>query len=296
MATVYISPTGSNSNSGTYASPWLTLAYAYTNTTTSDTIYFMNGTHTWLSATMTSRTFQGESPTLTIVSAGSYTGNIRWLLTNLTINDMTFTYNGITGTTNCIFGGSVVGGVSTYTLNRCILHDLVTWEDAARIDLGSGAVFGSAYSSNSTDAVTLNSCLVYDIRRTSTCTNGYIFVGTTSGAQAGSVTCFNTTFAFTATGTSALTRFIYSYNSAAIPTVTLTNCILRNGGGGTMTFYLNSYGAAPTYTVTYCDNYLMSGVPAGTGNITTDPLFIDPNNGNFKLRPLSPALETGTLI
>jgi hypothetical protein len=41
------------------------------------------------------------------------------------------------------------------------------------------------------------------------------------------------------------------------------------------------------------DWYGFSSVPSLTGNITSDPLFVDPANNNFYLRPSSPMIDGG---
>ena len=69
---------------------------------------------------------------------------------------------------------------------------------------------------------------------------------------------------------------------------TLTNCILWGGSYPEMD---NSDSSAPI--VTFSDikgDYLYPG----TGNINEDPLFLDPDNGNFHLLPDSPCIDTGT--
>lgn len=50
-------------------------------------------------------------------------------------------------------------------------------------------------------------------------------------------------------------------------------------------------------TVSYSD--IEGGVPdafAGNGNISADPLFVDPSKGNYQLSPGSPAIDTGTAV
>ncbi|MCK4338551.1 MAG: right-handed parallel beta-helix repeat-containing protein [Candidatus Cloacimonetes bacterium] len=66
---------------------------------------------------------------------------------------------------------------------------------------------------------------------------------------------------------------------------TITNCILWNNSP--TEFYL-IYGSS--VTVTYSD--IMGGW-TGEGNINADPLFVDPDNGDFHLTEDSPCIDTG---
>ena len=65
-------------------------------------------------------------------------------------------------------------------------------------------------------------------------------------------------------------------------TATVANCVLRGNspaeisGGGTV--------------VTYCN---VQGGFAGQGNIDADPLFVDPDNYDFRIEPGSPCIDAG---
>lgn len=68
--------------------------------------------------------------------------------------------------------------------------------------------------------------------------------------------------------------------SSSAGTTTVTNCILWNNDGGSIG------GISPT--VTYSD--IEGGFP-GTGNIDAEPLFADPDNGDYQLSPGSPCID-----
>ena len=64
----------------------------------------------------------------------------------------------------------------------------------------------------------------------------------------------------------------------------VTNCILWGNTGGE----IRNHPGSPI--VTYCD--VQGGYP-GTGNIDADPMFVDPDNGDFRLQAGSPCIDAG---
>ncbi len=71
------------------------------------------------------------------------------------------------------------------------------------------------------------------------------------------------------------------FNRDSSPTV--TNCVLWGDSPGEI-------GGSGTPTVTYSN--VQGGFP-GTGNIDADPLFVDPDNGDYRLQAGSPCIDAG---
>ena len=303
MADYYIATTGNDSTgTGTLASPWLTLAHAYASSASGDTINVAAGTYTWLTATMTSRTIQGAGAATTIFDAGGASAAQFWYLNGITCNDLTFRNNGVTVTgtnapsaeakNNQIFRG-YNGYTSTITFNRCIFHDIVV--GGPQTDYGSGLFALGGYEGGSISATNLNlsTCLFYNISKLAALSYGAIMNSRneTPATGAGTVSVTSCTFALGATGSSALTAFATT-QSGEVTALTLTNTIIYNSSGVPL-----SWGGTPIPTLSHCDAYQMTGtITDSGGNITGDPLFIDAAGFNFKLRPGSPCIATGTLV
>ena len=75
-----------------------------------------------------------------------------------------------------------------------------------------------------------------------------------------------------------------SFRQCCPSDLTMTNCILRDGGDEIS----NSDGS--TVTITYTN---VQGKWPGTGNIDADPLFVDSGNGDFRRQTSSPAIDAG---
>ncbi len=84
-------------------------------------------------------------------------------------------------------------------------------------------------------------------------------------------------------GNSANTEGGAMYNFEVSPTV--TNCILWQNSPDQIAH------SSGTPSVTFSD---IQGGYYGTGNINTDPLFVNPGSGNFHLQPTSPCIDSGS--
>ncbi|UCD76890.1 MAG: right-handed parallel beta-helix repeat-containing protein [Phycisphaerales bacterium] len=114
----------------------------------------------------------------------------------------------------------------------------------------------------------ITNCLIMDNQSSEV--GGGVYVAR-ADATISNCTIVNNTAAYGAAG-------VYCIDGTA----TVVNCVLRGNlpnqvsGGGT--------------TVTFCN---IEGGEPGEGNIDEDPLFVDPDNHNFRISPGSPCIDAG---
>ena len=272
MATYYIATTGNDTTgNGSSGNPWATLSKAYSSSTGGDTIECAAGTYTFATASMsTARTLRAASNVAVIfdgASADRYWG----LGGNWTFTGITFQNISQTNSSNYpIFGYLNTSGSGTATFTNCIFKSLIVRSDNAAY----GGVMGTFANSG---AFVLTSCLMFNI----TPVSGYAF-GKLFARDNLTVTLTGCVIAFV-----SLSENFRLIGDSTV-TLTIKNTIIYNGTAKILT--------GATATATYSDFYSITSAPTGTGVITSDPLFIDAAAGNFRLRPTSPCLNTGSAV
>jgi hypothetical protein len=283
MGTYYISPTGSDTTgNGSLANPWASLYKAIAGSATTDTIVLAAGTYTAIandkSINFGSRTILGNGIAHTIYNYASQTlsSYTCWFYPDsATIQDMTFKNMINIGTSN--FPAIRLMSNKTPTFTR-VCFDNCRGAVNAFID-GTQSSSGQGKCDNTT--VTLISCIFLNSG-----TNGVI--GSYAADGTISYVANNCIVVQTATGTS----FGYAFTkSAGCASLIAKNCIAYNSS----TTPLASANGSPTITYS-CFYGTGLTLYTGTGNIASDPLFVDSVNGDYKLRPTSPCIGTGTII
>lgn len=294
MATVYLSPTGSDSY--TYAqaqsisTPWQTIGKCNTSATTGDTIICLNGTHTWASVTFTkSFTIQAQTNGSVIFDAGS-TGVVWADIYTLSVTGLSFKNNTgyIGGSQASIFYKKNLE-TGAMTFNTCSFENIQLKNDA-----NIGGLFSSGVGFNSA-AWTLNvtNCLINVTKSTTNSTSASSLIG--SRQASGSVyTLTGNTICLLGTSGAGTQLDNLFWNTS-----TFTNCsvVMKNNivycPSTAVTW--NTGTAFNSTSATYNDFYQVTSSPAGTGNITSDPLLVDAANGNYNLRPTSPCIGSGSV-
>ena len=293
--TYYINAdTGDDSTGdGSSSNPWLTLAYAYDNSTTGDTIYCQNATATYsfVSDTVSARTIQGESATGVVFDAGASKqgwaiGNGTFTLDNLTIQN----YLGDVSK-GTMFPVNTADG-STITFSRLIFKDIIL---GGQTNENRGGLIGSASYGSATATITIKGCLFDDVQRLGTSSLVALVLG--AGGTT-TVNFFNNTV-YKETSGDTVAVIIYCSVSLGDWSYNTKNNIFYNGTTGTLTFRNETYGATTgTKILDHNDFYGDWGAKDSgeTNGLTSDPLFLDAINGDFRLRLSSPCIDAGTLI
>jgi len=264
---LYVSPDGSDDNSGlTVSDPLLTVSYAlakiHADSTNSLIIHLSNGTY---SSSQTGERFPlncrsyvsvlGEDETSTILDGEGLSGIMSCM------NDNNFSIENMT-----IKNGSADSGGGIYCWDNSspsIQNVTITGNNATVIGGGISCLDNS------------NPYL-----------NNVIITGNTAG-DGGGIYCDNSN--------PSLENVTISDNSSIYEgggiycewysSPNLINSILWNDSPEEIYISFSS-----SFTVTYSD---IEGGFTGTGNIDSDPLFVDPGSGDYHLQSTSPCIDTG---
>lgn len=288
MATYYINAdTGSDSTgTGTALLPWKTIQYGYTHSTNGDTLilqkatayYTPPGAVTWGANGLSSRYVSAAE--FGDAYVGNVSGDYLWSLTGTyTFTNIIFK-NILTTTADGWQAGWIaaveVGANSShsyFTFTNCKFENIVLGNTYPNyIGIIGGTYYGYAH-------ITFNRCVFSSM-------GNYLF---SNGGHSGNEFTFNNCTIYYTTAAAGYVMF----SGIGSMVVTSKNSIFVSSTPialkpAIVTIWTTSYS---------CYNGSWTSLPTlGTGDITGDPLFVDPANNNFNLRPTSPCINTGTLI
>jgi hypothetical protein len=291
MSTYYLDYTLGNDTTGdgSYALPWKTLSKGHTSASAGDTLVFKDGTHSITGSQVFTKelTIEAENDGLAILdwanNAYSWTNDTA-TSTGCTVNGLVFyRMTGPAGGHSIIMYGS--------TFNNCEFRNCRIPNSSD--NQGYVGFIGGYRSSDTTRDIVLNNCLFNDVRPYSgtgnVVSNLVSWRGGTGLTGLSEVRFNNCTF-YVKTLETGITSFrLFNQYVSAGTKATYKNCIWYDALGITK-------GDIAGTTFTYGCEYNWGTPLAGTGNITSDPLFVDKDNSNFNLRPTSPCIDTGTLV
>lgn len=264
------------------------------NDTTSTTTFSDNSYHVVLgSSVASSATLDGftiRAGNANLASSNNDKGGGILVLSNgqPTVRNCRFIAN------RCTFGGGagyIFGAGGTFI--RCEFIDNV------------GGTYGGAFDCNNTN-VTWESCLFRNNTASragaiesfgssqSRVTNCIFVANRATGSNGGAAMWIGTSSQVTMRNCTLYANVATSLAGGIINTSgssTVANCIFwANTGPGGTTAANQVNNAGGTTTVTYS---IVQGGFSGTGNLNSDPQFVDAAAGDFRLRDTSPALDSG---
>lgn len=292
MATYYLNAdTGNDSTgNGSAGSPWKTISKAHTSASSGDTIICQESVahYTFANQTFTkSLNIYGVNDDASGVVFDGSANVKRWtggFSATVVLDIQKITFQNIT-TSNPGTYQNVIGCYHL-TVKNCVFRNII--QAASAGSTGAAGIVGGEYQSGANDhAIVIQNNLFYDLNGGSPTL--YISLHGNGGNDTGYVYWYNNT--------------IYADGSYTTPSFFVVGNIgsldfrLRNNiFYGTSSIALLASGSAFNSYFNYNSTYNCTSVPTGTGNITSDPLFVDALNNNFNLRPASPCIDTGTLL
>lgn len=297
MSTYYIATTGNDTTgNGTSGNPWLTLDKGLTGSTAGDTLVFAAGTYSKTTVSVcTNRTIQGatggsatSTTGWTVFSGGGSTGGFSQVAGTTNYYNIWFT-NVVRGNTQNGFIGT--SGSATTTVRACRFSNMTVASHS-----NYAGLIGSTDFVANTVYLTISSCVFDDIQCYMNYNANYTLFGGRGKAVGSYVRFYNNTCSFR---TEALRPgFLFGGYNGDSCDYSIKNSIFKNSCSGisiicatpgtfTNGFNMNNCCYNGTFTTT--------GITA-TSCTTSDPLLIDENNADFRLRPTSPCIATGTIL
>lgn len=307
MATYYIGPSGDDTTGdGSQGNPWKNLITAVNATIKDDTIIVLQGTNvmdiTHNIGVLGGITIKGETndPRDTIIDFNNnYLYFEAQTLRHDIIENLTLYRSKNTVRRNETIGTNAAKG-SSMTFNNVIFKEIVTGADRDYRSVEGGFI---STNHNYTDVVfNFNACIFRDLyayRFDSNYINLNLFTGRHDMT-------YNLTNCIIHRSNKPVpvdysSRFtVFNGNSPQ----NVKNCIIKDDSGLSNSFYYSTY-SVPTTTLETSNSCFHNidiafssttyTLPTDT-NIETDPLFIDPDNEDYRLSSSSPCINSGVLF
>ncbi len=311
MATININAdTGDDgTGDGSSDSPYETLAHAFDQSSSGDTIYCQNSTASYDFVDDTfdhDITIEGQSYDGAVFDADSVQLQ-NWIVSdNVTFGIKYLTIQNVLNTDGNNQHVIHLPSSFDFIATGCVFKDIKT-----RAEAPAGVVFGS--SGTGVKSVLLQSCVFDNIECATNTGSRRFCVMNIGGCSEGSTwEAYNNTFYFKTSGaTVPVDGVFHIYGDVSDNlTTTVKNNIFKNDTGTKMNIF-DGYGDPDLKSIATFDHNCYEtddwNVDDGggaddkwdvteTNSLTEDPLLVDPANSNFKLQPTSPCIEAGTTI
>ncbi|MFN3380465.1 MAG: choice-of-anchor Q domain-containing protein, partial [Runella zeae] len=297
VSIIYVKQNASGANNGTsWTDAYTSLQTAITNASAGTQIWVAAGTYKPTTGTDRDITFSLKNDVAIyggFPNTGNPTFDDRNWHTNVTI------LSGEIGTSAVEDNSRRI--IFNDNINSSAILDGFTIRDAYNTSTFSGAEGGGLRNQNSSP--TILNCIfrnnniansgggVANMSSSSPTYTNCLFIGNYAGYHGGaSCSVGGSNPSFINCSFFGNTAGVYGgalFNNASGTNTTLKNCIVWGNTSSDNSVFYKSSG---TVTVTYS---LVQDGYTGTGNINTDPLFVDATNGDFRLQQCSPAINVG---
>lgn len=292
MATYYLNADTGNDTTGNGSSgnPWKTISKAHTSASSGDTIICQESTASYSFATQIftkSLNIYGVNDDASGVVFDGGGLALRWYANfsaTVVLDIEKITFQNITTSNNGTYQNIFACNHMTFKGN--IVRNIINTAPSG--STGNGGIVGGEYQSGVQDhAIVIQGNLFYDLNGGTPALN--ISLHGNGGNDTGYIYWYNNTVYADGAYT---TPIFFGVGSIGALDYRIKNNIFYS----TISTALVSSGSALNGLFNYNSTYNCTNVPTGTGNITSDPLFVDAANDNFNLRPTSPCIDTGVLL
>lgn len=295
MATFYIGSTGNDATGdGSETNPWLNLNHAIAETSSIDTIIVKSGvivqTEAIQQTSIENRSVIGETnnPNDNVIdfnglSVFRFGASSNGVMENFTIQNIR------QNTALPVFASFSVNPFEPASFNNMILRDI--WiAGVTNPTLPSAGLFSAA-------KVTIRNTLIYDIKLV----DGIGVTGQLFGMDrfGGFINLENVVYYddnLSPLGSLNVPRiFVARANPDQSISFNVKNSIMMSKNTGEVLEFFLAVSVDITFTALNSCFHNVEYDQGGSGVITDDPLFVDSDNNDFRLRPISPCIGTGGL-